>query len=208
MKKTSLLVLFFILLVFACSDGEDGSPLQDVLHDVLGDVSLTDITAGSEDYAFIVNAAPDYKSATYSVMKIADRSVSKDKDVIHTDAVAKVFNNIVYVVNRMGADNITVIDPKKNFSIIKQFSVGANTNPQDVAIIDNKMFVTKQLSNYIDIYETTNYSKIGSIDISKYADADGNAEPQDMIIYNGKLYLTVLRLDKKNAFAPTDKSYL
>ncbi len=207
-KKISLFVLMF-LFMFACSDNEDSNNADtgmDVLQSDTGGEADTGIQ--KTDYAFIVNAAPDYKSATYSVMRLSDKTISKDKDVIHTDAVARTFNDLIFVINRMGADNITVLDPKKDFAIIKQFSVGAGTNPQDLVVFKDKIFVTKQLSNTIDIYNLSDYSKAGGIDISRYADSDGDAEPQDLLIYKDKLYLTVLRLDKNNYYSPTDKSYL
>ncbi|MCX7959435.1 MAG: hypothetical protein N3B13_10345 [Deltaproteobacteria bacterium] len=203
MKRISFLMMIFVLFVFACSDGEDNG-----IKDGGSDVLLTDPDVQKTGYAFIVNAAPDYKSATYSVMNLSDRSVSKDKDVIHTDAVARVFNNLIFVVSRLGADSITILDPMKDFSVIKQFSVGAGSNPQDLSVYKDKIFVTKQNSAAIDVYSSSDYSKAGSIDISKYADADGNAEAQDMIVYKDKLYVSVLRLDKNNYYAPTDKSYM
>jgi len=238
MRKISVFVLL-LLFAFACSEEEDNA-INDTGTDVLvgdvgetgdsgdvgetgdsgdvgetgdsGEVGETGDSGGKkeEDYAFIVNAAPDYKSATYSVMKVSDKSVSKDKgaDIIHTDAVVRTYNGLIYVVNRFGADNITILDPKNNFSIVKQFSVGAGSNPQDIVVLNDKIFITKMNSNEVDIYNSSDYSKSGGIDLSKYADSDNIAEPQDMILYKDKLYITVLRLDQNNYFSPTDKSYL
>lgn len=203
MRRISIVLLIMILFLISCSD-EEGTGTKDVLSDV----SYDDIGSKSEDYAFIVNASTDYKSGTFSVMKVSDKSVTKDKGVIHSDAVAKAFNGLIFVINRYGQDNITVIDPKKDFSVVKQFSVGASTNPQDIAIYKEKMFVTKLASNILDIYSTADFSKVGFIDVSKYADADGYAEPQNILVYKDKLYLTVLRLDKDKFYAPTDKSLL
>lgn len=197
MKRISLLLVVFLMFIYACGDRED----------TVNDAG-TDTNVNQEDFAFIVNAAPDYSSGSFSLMKLSDKSVVKDRGVIHSDAVARYFGNYIYVVNRMGADNITIYDPDNDFSVVKQFSVGAGTNPQDVAVTKDKIFVTKQLSNEIEIYNVSDYSKKGSIDISKYADQDGYAEPQDILLHNDKLYITILRLDKDSYYSPTEKSYM
>ncbi|MGB9599604.1 MAG: YncE family protein [Myxococcota bacterium] len=219
MRRISFLLIVLLAFFYACSDREDEKTsdiLQDASMDVLvgSDTEVNDVPVGSdaevnkEDYAFIINAAPDYSSGSFSIMKLSDKGVTKDKGVIHSDAVARYFGDYIYVINRMGADNITIYDPNNDFSIVKQFSVGAGTNPQDVALYNGKIYITKQLSNEIDIFRASNYSKIGSIDISKYADKDGYAEPQDILLYKDRLYVTILRLDKDNYYSPTDKSYL
>jgi hypothetical protein len=212
--------------VSADTSQEDIQNSTDTIADEGGDTSVNDGRLdGSEDiadaggdvahdscsyhtYAFTVNAAPDYSSGSFSLINFDKGTIEKNKGVIHSDSVARVYGNLVYVVGRLGADNITIYDPYKGFSVVKQFSVGSGSNPQDVAVYSNKIYVSKMASNDIDIYSSLDYTKIGSIDISKYADKDGFAEPQNLLLYQDKLYLTVLRLDKDNYYAPTDKSYL
>ena len=47
-----------------------------------------------------------------------------------------------YVINRFLGDNIQIIDPA-TFQTIRQFSTGAGTNPQDIAVVsDTKAYVT------------------------------------------------------------------
>jgi len=205
MKRVSLFFLMAIFFIYACSD-EGGSSSTDVTVDAGGDVAPD--SCSYHTYAFTVNAAPDYSSGSFSLINFDKGTIEKDKGVIHSDSVARVYGDLVYVVGRLGADNITIYDPYKGFSVVKQFSVGSGSNPQDVAVYSNKIYVSKMASNDIDIYSSLDYSKIGSIDISKYADKDGFAEPQNLLLYQDKLYLTVLRLDKDNYYAPTDKSYL
>jgi hypothetical protein len=205
MKRVSLFFLMAIFFIYACSD-EGASSSTDVTVDAGGDVAPD--SCSYHTYAFTVNAAPDYSSGSFSLINFDKGTIEKDKGVIHSDSVARVYGDLVYVVGRLGADNITIYDPYKGFSVVKQFSVGSGSNPQDVAVYSNKIYVSKMASNDIDIYSSLDYSKIGSIDISKYADKDGFAEPQNLLLYQDKLYLTVLRLDKDNYYVPTDKSYL
>jgi hypothetical protein len=76
----------------------------------------------------------------------APRAPSTNLQTTHSDAVVRSQNNLLYVVNRKGADNIQVVDPAQNFAVTKQFSVGPGTNPQDIVVIS----ATKA---YVALYE-------------------------------------------------------
>ncbi|MCK4776585.1 MAG: hypothetical protein KAT30_17440, partial [Candidatus Krumholzibacteria bacterium] len=63
---------------------------------------------------------------------------------VHNDAVAKVYDELVYVVNRGGADNIQILDPSNSFSTVRQFSVGVGSNPHDIVVVSpTKAYVTR-----------------------------------------------------------------
>lgn len=208
MKRWTSLIALTIVLVYGCGSVNENE-LSDAGTDVvIGEDANIDIGISKGDYAFVVNAAPDYSSGSFSILDMSSKSVEKNRGIIHSDAVARVYGNLVYVVNRMGADNITIIDPASNYSIVKQFSVGSGMNPQDVVVSGDKIFVTLQLSNKIPIYDHKTYEKISEIDTSEYADADGSSEPGEMVLAGDKLYISILRLDKNNYYSPTDKSYI
>ncbi len=72
----------------------------------------------------------------------APRNPVKNLQLTHSDAVVRSFGNLLYVVNRLGADNIQVVDPG-TFEVLHQFSVGRSTNPQDIFVLSpTKAYVT------------------------------------------------------------------
>ncbi len=207
MKRVFLMIVLMIVFIYNCGT-DDNNEKQDAGTDaILEDVTSTDGGLKS-DFAFVVNAAPDYSSGSFSIVELSSKNVEKNKGVIHSDAVARVYGDLIYVVNRMGADNITIINPQSDYSVVKQFSVGSGSNPQDVVVVGEKIFVSLQLSNTVPVYSNKTYEKIAEIDTSRYADKDGFSEPGEMIFAENKLYITIMRLDKDNYYSPTDKSYI
>ncbi len=52
----------------------------------------------------------------------------------HTDASLRVFDDTLYIVNRLGRDNIQVVETA-NFTTLIDFSTGAGTNPHDILVL-------------------------------------------------------------------------
>ena len=65
---------------------------------------------------------------------------------ISTDAVVRRYGDAVYVVNRFGFDNVVVLDAA-TLAVRKQFSTGAGTNPQDIAVANERRV-------YVPLYQT------------------------------------------------------
>ena len=59
------------------------------------------------------------------------------------DPVLRYIDGKVYVINRFGSNNVTILDGKTLCSSIEQISTGANSNPQDVAVVGNKLYVPR-----------------------------------------------------------------
>lgn len=74
------------------------------------------------------------------------RPATTNVQTTHSDAIVRSYGDLLYVVNRKGADNIQVVDPAQNFAVTKQFSIGAGTNPQDIV-------VTSATKAYVALYE-------------------------------------------------------
>ena len=54
---------------------------------------------------------------------------------IHGDAVARFQRGKIYVINRLGQDNILVLDPGDLRRPELQFSVGNGSNPYDIEVV-------------------------------------------------------------------------
>ena len=60
-------------------------------------------------------------------------TVSPDLATVPGDAGARWHEGNIYVVGRGGANLIQVYDPTGGFSLEREFSLGSNLNPQDIA---------------------------------------------------------------------------
>jgi hypothetical protein len=127
---------------------------------------------------------------------------------LNPDAYARFNNNLVYVVNRKGGDNIQVLDPSKSYTTISQTSVGAGSNPQDIAFWKNKAYVSRMEQNTVWVMDINTMQKLREIDLSTFADVDGFCEPGMMATDGRYIYVSIMRLDRTQDYIPTDRSYV
>lgn len=174
-------------------------------------------SSANGDIAVVLGA--DWQGTTGSLSSISldsPESVAINLELTHSDAVVRSFDRLIYVVNRKGADNIQVIDPK-NFSTIAQFSTGVGTNPQDiVAVSKTKVYVTlyepeenQSPDLVVDDLLILNPVTGGiekTIDLTPYAADDGDryARASSLLLIGQKLYVAVQDLPG-NLAAPPDQ---
>jgi hypothetical protein len=164
--------------------------------------------------AFVLTS--DLTVGGYALVDEAQRT-ERGADLVHYDAVARVFDGLVYVVNRAGGDNIQVIDPAQGYRTVRQFSTGSGTNPQDIAVVSPERA-------YIPLYRS-NASEPGTpdllvvnprtgevlppgIDLSAWADADGFPEPASALQVGETLLVSLQRLDRSSGFKAVNPSML
>ena len=153
--------------------------------------------------AFVLTT--DFSTGSYSVVDLATRSVTKDirPGGVHSDALARSFGGRVYVVNRLNADNIQIIDPQQGYTTPAnaQVSVGNGTNPQDIAFVNAKAYVSRlgRTAPRLLILNPTTLATLGEVDLRsllKPNDLDGTPEPSFMLVNNGLLYVALQHLDE------------
>ena len=118
----------------------------------------------------------DYTTGSFSV--IDPDSMASHNDVgphmIHSDAVVRYFSTMpdyVYIVNRLGQDNIQALDRNDNYSTVYQESVGTGANPHDIQVVDSsRAYVTRYEESHLWIIDPATGNKTGDIDLSPYAD--------------------------------------
>jgi hypothetical protein len=178
-------------------------------------------TGGGDDAASIMNpSAPpasdaafvlttDFSTGSYSVVDLATRNTFDDIELggVSSDAIARVFNGLVYVVNRFGADNIQLIDPQQGYQTVAQESVGNGSNPQDIAVVSaQKAYVSRLNSDQLLIIDPATLMPTGNpIDLSgltKQNDLDGVPDLFRMLVHNGLLYVLVQHIDFTAGFPP------
>jgi hypothetical protein len=130
--------------------------------------------------------------------------VSPDAADIGSDAVARWYNGLLYVVNRYGGDNIQVIDPSAGYTTLRQFSVGNGSNPQDIAFVSpTKAYVSRYGSASIAIVNPATGGSLGSISLAPFADSDGLPEMARMVRVGRWLFVACQRL---TGFEPVNPS--
>jgi DNA-binding beta-propeller fold protein YncE len=144
----------------------------------------------------------DYATGTLSVVDLAARTVTSDVAMVSPDPVARWHDGLLYVVNRLGYDNVQVIDPANGYATVRQFSVGSGTNPQDIAFASaSKAYVSRLGSPDLLVVDPGTGVPSGSISLAAWADADGNPEAARMTMVGDLLFVALERLTN---FAPAD----
>ncbi len=151
-------------------------------------------------------------SASYSTIDLYTKKSYNDigSSRVHTDIAVRYFQEKVFIINRMGRDNIQILDPRGNYEIISEISLRKNKynypNPSDVALINNYMYVSLYNEKYIAVIDINNNKTVKSIDISGFGYNGSFPCAASMYYYEkkGLLFVTLQRLDTTDW---TPKSY-
>jgi DNA-binding beta-propeller fold protein YncE len=149
-------------------------------------------------------------TGSYSVVDLASQHVFKDLKLggISSDAIARVFGGRVYVVNRLGADSIQVLDPQRGFITPPNgvLSVGNGTDPQDIVFVNtNKAYVSRLGSPRLLIINPATLQRTGEVDLSSLVqpnDSDGSPDPSSMLMLNGLVYVALRHIDSTQPQLP------
>jgi DNA-binding beta-propeller fold protein YncE len=156
----------------------------------------------------------DFETGQLATVRVdAPRTVGHPPDPIHADAVVRVANGLVYVVNRFLGDNVQVLDPGRGFRTVLQCTTVPGSNPHDIVVADpHKAYVTRYDRTELWIVDPGAAGcagfRRGTIDLAAWADADGIPEMDQMALVGDRLFVTVQRLDRAHQFAPAGKSLL
>ncbi|MFM7199787.1 MAG: hypothetical protein ACKO6N_03270 [Myxococcota bacterium] len=142
----------------------------------------------------------------------ADGTVSAAQTVLHGDAVAREAFGLLYVVNRLGGDNIQVLDPAADFATIQQLSVGAGSNPQDIAVVSSQQaFVAAYNRSALLEVDLSTGALLRELDLSSFAadDPDGYPELSSVLLVEDRLVVALQRLERTSSgYIPLGDSYL
>jgi len=158
-------------------------------------------------------ASTDFETGMLATVAVRPpRRVTHPEAQIHSDAVIRVSGGMVFVVNRFLGDNIQRLDPAQGLRTRFQCSTGNASNPQDIVVVaPDKAYVTRYDRPELWIVDPSVGSdcagfRRGVVDLSAFADADGLPEMDQMAVVEGRLFVTVQRLDRRRGFAPTGPS--
>jgi DNA-binding beta-propeller fold protein YncE len=168
-------------LATACGDNQDNSrPDASGMQDAAHPVPMAVVVSGDFDMTGIMSKL-DITSLEVTPNVAPAGAVAGDPVVRH-------FGNRLYVVNRFGANNVTVLDAS-TFALVEQYSTGENSNPQDVAVVGNDLYVPALgTTGMVKITVTTGDSEV--IDLgTALADPDGNPDCVSAYAVGSKVFV-------------------
>lgn len=109
------------------------------------------------------------------------------------DPVIRRVKDRVYIINRLSSNNITVFDAT-TLAFIDQFSAGANSNPQDVAVVGTALYVPAMGTTGVVKIDTTTGTAT-TIDLSSL-DIDTRPDCVSAYAVDGLVYVSCSLLDE------------
>ena len=174
-----------------------------------GLIVMLTIAAGAASDLLIATTSADFGTGSIALLAAGADETQADLLNIHSDAGVRYYGGMVYIINRLGQDNILVLDPADLSNPVAQFSVGNGGNPQDIEFVSpTKAYVSLNNSDYVLIVDPSNGSELGRIDLSSFADGDGLPELAQMALVGDRLFVGIQRLDRENFWEPVGDSYL
>jgi DNA-binding beta-propeller fold protein YncE len=151
----------------------------------------------------------DFETGAFSILDPQTEAAAVNVGLTHSDAAARVRGDRVYVLNRLGQDNVTALDAANRFRVLWQRSTEPGSNPQDIAVAaDDKAYVTRLDHRTVLILDPRDGSTRGEVDVSAYADADGFPEMSSALALDGRVILAAGRLDRNNLYLPAARGLL
>ena len=156
-----------------------------------------------------VIATTDFATGSLSVIDTETNVAQNDLLLVHSDAKVRTFDERVYVINRLGQDNILILQKDDLSTPLFQFSTGNGTNPHEIVVLsESKAYVSLYERDYVLIVNPTTGDSLGAVSLADYADEDGLPEASQMALFGDKLFVAVQRLNRDAFFAPTEFSLI
>jgi hypothetical protein len=136
----------------------------------------------------------DWQTGGVSLLDPEALTVRRDVAPACPDAVGRVYDGLLYLVNRAGCDNVEVIDPATG-AVLRQFSVGNGTNPQDIAVVSStRAYVSRYETNELLEVDLVTGAGVDSISLAAFADGDGLCEMHRMHLSGRRLFVELQRM--------------
>lgn len=144
------------------------------------------------------------------------KRVYADLGLAHSDTRIKHSDRHNFVINRFGADSISILARDEALTLRGEFSVKgpeeASSNPHDL-VLDAKGHLHLSLlgRDHIEVYDISDPQAaklLREIDLSHFSDADGLPEASSIIQCGETYFVLIQRLNRESGWAPVDHSYL
>ena len=183
------MVIFLTLL--ACTDTKTRDTAS---ADILGNNGI-----------IMATVAMDYSVGALATFDLDSQTLTENIASVSGDPVIIMDGGWLWQLNRYQYDTLRKYDPENLQVPLAEVSLApdvGSSNPHDVAVCGDQLFVSLYGENRIPILDQTSLEQINDIDISEWADADGTPEASSMVVVGSQLYVGLQRLDRNNGFDP------
>ena len=126
----------------------------------------------------------DYATGGLSSLDLDTNTVVNDHLTIHSDAVVRTYRDKVYILNRLGQDNVIVLSGDDLQTPLTQYSTGNGTNPHDIAFVsEEKAYISRYGRTHLLVVNPVTGDSLGTVDLSTFADADGLPETSQLAVH-------------------------
>ena len=155
--------------------------------------------ASAQRHVFCTTTSYEVVGGTSRVSLDAPYATVLDEYVIHSDALVRAFGRHVFVINRLFADNVLVLDAANDYAVVNQYSVASTgLNPSDLVVVNaNKAYVSLYESNSLLVCHPLTGAVLGTIDLSAFADVDGKVEMDQMVRVGDRVFVALQKLDRR-----------
>ncbi len=144
----------------------------------------------------------DYSVGSLATVDLATWEVTDGITDTTGDPVVDVSGGYVFQINRFNYDDVRVYEPGSYGAPITEFALDDGANPHDAEVCNGELFLSQFGAPELVIYDPESGLLTGSVDLSAYADADGNPEMSDIVQVDGKLYVALENLDTGGSWTP------
>lgn len=155
------------------------------------------------DQAYVFAVTSDYATGSYAAYGLGSGTRLPNIEANESDAAVRFRGGSdIFVLNRLGRDNLKVLD-RKSLKVVMGVKFPALSNPYDVEAKDGLLYVCFLAYDSILVYDQATGDQVGGIDIHAYADSDGHAEAAALAFAGDDLYAIVQNLDIRDfRYAP------
>lgn len=134
-----------------------------------------------------------------SRINVVDRTVETNvlAGVVGGDPWLRHLGSEHFIVNRAAGGNVTILGGSP-LALVEQFSTGTGSNPQDVAVVGNKLYVPAyETSGVVVIDRTSRQSSTIALDgVNAANDPDGMPECTSAVAVGTKVFVACQRFDR------------
>ena len=192
------------IAAFAACGGSSNAPDAHVAGIDAGTDATPGIDASGSDFGRVVAVTGDVSSnvGELTTLNVPSDTVSLDFDSgsVTGDPVVRHIGTTTYIINR--TDNNIVLLDGTDLVLDQQISTGANTNPQDIAVIGAKLYVAAFSAAGVIVIDTANDNALSMIDLSSLDPDDGFPDCESIAAVGGTLYVSCGVLDPTMQYAP------
>ena len=113
--------------------------------------------------------------------------------VAGADPAIRRLGDELFVINRFGGDNVTIVDAG-TLALVDQLATGSGSNPQDVAVVGDKLYVAALGADSVLVIDRTDPDPIVEIDLSTLDD-DGFPDCVSAAAVGTRVYVVCGLLD-------------